>query len=192
MKGPMPTADVSEHSARVWSEATVDVDQNFDRLFREHYRMVYHTAYGVLGNTHDAEDVAQTVFLRLSDGRSLQRLQPDPERYLYRAAVNQSLNVIRGRRRHREAAVAAHYASAHPETPAAESPEDRHQRLYQAVAELSARAAEILILKYVHNCTHAEIARRLGTSQTAVGVSVFRSRTKLQRLMRDTSSKGKS
>jgi RNA polymerase sigma-70 factor (ECF subfamily) len=188
----MTTADVSEQAARVWPGESVDANQDFDRLFREHYRLVYDTAYGVLGNTYDAEDVAQTVFLRLSDGRSLQRLQPHPERYLYRAAVNQSLNVIRGRIRHRDTASAAHYASAHLERPTTESPEDVHKRLYQAVAELSSRAAAILILKYVHNCTHAEIARRLGTSQAAVGVSVFRSRTKLQRLLRDKSSRGKS
>ena len=74
----MTTADVSEQAARVWPGENVDANQDFDRLFREHYRMVYHTAYGVLGNTYDAEDVAQTVFLRLSDGRSLQRLQPHP------------------------------------------------------------------------------------------------------------------
>jgi RNA polymerase sigma-70 factor (ECF subfamily) len=52
----------------------------------------------VTGSAEDAEDVLQTVFLRL-----LRRLPPDlqknPKAYLYRAAVNQSLDLIRRRRR---------------------------------------------------------------------------------------------
>ena len=187
----MTAANVSEEAAGVWGQEDAVRDQDFDRLFRDHYRMVYHTAYGVLGNTPDAEDVAQTVFLRLSDGRPLRRLQPNPEAYLYRAAVNQSLNVIRTRKRNSEKVAAAHYESMRAAT-ASDAAEELHRRLYEAVAELSSRAAEILILKYIHNCSRADIARRLGTSEAAVGVSLFRSRTRLQRLMRDSGPGGRS
>ena len=41
------------------------VEPDFEAIFREHYRTVYRTAYGVTGTSQDAEDVAQTVFLRL-------------------------------------------------------------------------------------------------------------------------------
>ena len=124
----MTSANVSEEAAGVWGLEDALGDQDFDRLFRDHYRMVYHTAYGVLGNTPDAEDVAQTVFLRLSDGRPLRRLQPNPEAYLYRAAVNQSLNVIRQRKRNREQAAAAQYESLRVPTPS-DAAEDLHKRL---------------------------------------------------------------
>jgi hypothetical protein len=45
--------------------------QEFEELFEEHYVLVYRTAYGVTGRVEDAEDVVQTVFLRL-----LQRDKP--------------------------------------------------------------------------------------------------------------------
>ena len=41
------------------------VSVEFETLFREHSRMVYRTAYGVTGNREDAQDVLQTIFLRL-------------------------------------------------------------------------------------------------------------------------------
>src|SRR6187401_3526143 len=70
----------------------------FETLFREHYELVYRTAYSVTGNRPDAEDVLQTIFLRL-----FRRLPPDfdrnPKGYLYRAAINLSLNIVRSRKR---------------------------------------------------------------------------------------------
>lgn len=39
--------------------------QEFEDLFNEHYVLVYRTAYGVTGRVEDAENVVQTVFLRL-------------------------------------------------------------------------------------------------------------------------------
>jgi DNA-directed RNA polymerase specialized sigma24 family protein len=34
-------------------------------IFREHYRLTYRTAYAVTGSAADAEDVVQTIFMRL-------------------------------------------------------------------------------------------------------------------------------
>ena len=41
------------------------LDKEFEELFHELYPMAYRTAYGVVGNSQDAEDVAQTIFLKL-------------------------------------------------------------------------------------------------------------------------------
>jgi RNA polymerase sigma factor (sigma-70 family) len=58
------------------------------------------------------------------------------------------------------------------------------------VAELSRGAAEILILRYVHGCSDAEIAKRLGTSRGTIAVSLYRSRARLRRLMSASSPGG--
>src|SRR4026207_1154760 len=74
--------------------------QEFEELFREHYQLVYRTAYGITGRAEDAEDVLQTVFLKLVRRGSSPDFQKNPKGYLYRAAVNVSLDTLERRRRH--------------------------------------------------------------------------------------------
>jgi len=73
--------------------------QEFEALFRAHYQMVYRTVYRVTSSTEGAEDVLQTLFLRILH-RGAPDLQQNAKGYLYRAAVNLSLNVVKSRRRH--------------------------------------------------------------------------------------------
>jgi RNA polymerase sigma-70 factor (ECF subfamily) len=144
--------------------------------------MVYRTAYGVTGNAADAEDIVQTIFLRL-----LRRdVRPDlknAKAYLYKAAVNLSLSTVQATKRRiliddPERLEAPVSESGHA------SAEEIHQQLYAAVAQLSPRAAEILILRYVHNYSDAEIAKLLGTTRGTIAVSLYRSRSRLKKLMR--------
>jgi RNA polymerase sigma-70 factor, ECF subfamily len=158
------------------------VEPDFEGIFREHYRTVYRTAYGVTGSSQDAEDVAQTVFLRLLHGRSL-RDWKNPAAYLYRAAVNESLTLIRARkRRPRDHDVELFAVPA--DSAAAGSAKETHRRLYEAVAELGRKAAEILILRYVHDYSDAQIAKLLGTSRGTIAVSLYRSRARLRKFLR--------
>jgi RNA polymerase sigma factor (sigma-70 family) len=75
------------------------LEQEFEDIFRDHHDMVFRTAYGVLGNSSDAEDVVQNIFLRLLDRGISPDATRNPAGYLYKAAVNESLNLIRSRKR---------------------------------------------------------------------------------------------
>jgi len=44
---------------------TFDHSHEFEALFRDHYLLVYRTACVITGSREDAEDVLQTIFLRL-------------------------------------------------------------------------------------------------------------------------------
>jgi RNA polymerase sigma-70 factor (ECF subfamily) len=160
--------------------------QELDDIFREHYRLTYRTAYGVTGSAEDAEDVVQTIFLRLVRREFPPDLQKNPGAYLYRAAVNASLNTIRGRqRRVRAENDPARLDMESPPHP--DSDEEIHRRLYAAVAELSPESAQILLLRYLHDYSDAEIANLLGTSRGTIAVSLYRSRSRLKKLMRGKS-----
>src|SRR5579871_4695623 len=70
-----------------------------EEIFRDHHQLVYRTACVITGNPDDADDVLQTIFLRLL----AQGAPPDlkaPKAYFYSAAVKVSLNVLRARKRH--------------------------------------------------------------------------------------------
>jgi RNA polymerase sigma factor (sigma-70 family) len=153
----------------------------FEALFREHYELVYRTAYSVTGNRPDAEDVLQTIFLRLC-----RRLPPDfdrnPKGYLYRAAINLSLNIVRSRKRQVPADDLERLPA--PVEPAPPGPDDGTRRaLLDAIAQLKPRAVEILILHYEHDYSDAQIARMLSTSRGTIAVTLYRTRARLKKLL---------
>src|SRR5215831_20326741 len=74
--------------------------KQFEDLFQEHHQLVYRTARVITGCREDAEDVLQTVFLRLIRKAVPPSFHKNPKGYFYRAAVNLSLNAVRSRSRH--------------------------------------------------------------------------------------------
>lgn len=166
--------------AAVHSLAGEALANDFEVLFRTHHELVYRTAYSVTGNRSDAEDVLQTVFLRL-----LRRMPPDfdvnPKGYLYRAAINLSLNTLRSRK-HLASADGLDQVPAPVDT--AREPDDGIRRqLTQAIAQLKPKAVEILILHYEHGYSDAQIAQMLGTSRGTIAVSLYRTRARLKKLL---------
>jgi RNA polymerase sigma-70 factor (ECF subfamily) len=155
------------------------LEQELEEVFRAHYQMTYRTAYGITGNAEDAEDAVQTIFLRLLRRDFHPDLEKNPRGYLYRAAVNESLTLIRSRKRLRT----VNDPEALEKLEAANPCPQFHELLYKAVAELNPNAAHILVLRYVHDYSDAEIAKLLGRSRTAIAVSLYRSRARLKKWM---------
>lgn len=157
-------------------------EQELEKLFREHYRMLYRTAYSILGTTADAEDVPQTVFLRLLRSGITPDVRVNPKGYLFRAAVNLSLNVLRSRKRHAVAGDAERL-----EIPGDVSRsnllEDTDSRLSEAIAQMEPEAAQLVILRYVHGQSDGDIAKMLGTSRGTIAMRLLRARARLKKLM---------
>ena len=155
---------------------------DLEKLFLAHNDRVYRAAYRVTGNASDAEDVLQTVFLRLlrqgSDFKSVE----DAGNYLYRAGVNAALDIVRSRRS--AAAVplgeeAPHESAWKPDR-GHHSPELR-DKLRSAIAQLHETAAEMFVLRYFEGFDNAEIARLMSTSEGTVAVTLHRTRARLQK-----------
>jgi len=154
------------------------------RIFEEHYDLVYRTAYSITRTTQDAEDVVQTIFLRLIRRETPPDLTKNPRGYLYRAAVNVALKAVRSRDRHILSGDSEEFEAGSGGTDGRDRDEKLDERLWLAIAELNEAAAQILILRYVHNYSLSEIAGLLGTSRSTVAVSLFRSRARLKKLIR--------
>src|SRR5262245_35371233 len=158
-----------------------------ERVYREHAPLVYRTAWGVLGTREDAEDVLQSVFLSLLRRDSLPDFQQNPRAYLYRAAVTASLDLLKARRRRPVLVDDVTRFDTAAATEGGSFDEELYERLYASIAQLPADASSVLILRYMHNKSLAEIARELGVSRTAVAVRLFRARARLKALLRGTS-----
>ncbi len=165
-------------------------------IFEEHHGAVYRAAYRVTGNAMDAEDVLQTVFTRLlrrsggtgAAGRDVAPPRLDPSQsvgsYLHRAAVNAALDLLRSRRRSRLVAIGdleqELVDEAGPGPERLSSSRDLGRRLRAALGRLSPRQAEIFTLRYLEGLGNLEIARLLGSSQTAIAVILHRARHRLK------------
>lgn len=153
-------------------------------LFQEHHKAIFRIAYRITGSPSDAEDVLQTIFLRLTPNR--RDLSPNPEGYLHRAAVNASLDLIR--RRTRANFVALDVIDFNQEAQlSTQSPADDfadvelRELIRHAVAKLEGNAATAFALRYFEGYDNARIAKILGTSQMVVAVTLHRARTRLRK-----------
>jgi len=156
--------------------------QPFDEVFEEHYALVFRTAYGITGRVEDAEDVVQTIFLRLLQRETPRDMLKNPRGYFYRAAVNLSLTIVQTRRRRAQTEESEELAVTIP-VRASSRAEELHRKLYEAIGELKPKAAAIVVLRYLHNYSDVEIAKLLGTSRGVIAVTLYRSRARLRKLL---------
>ncbi|MFN2533410.1 MAG: RNA polymerase sigma factor [Pyrinomonadaceae bacterium] len=154
-------------------------------LFQAHNGRVFRTAQRITGSVADAEDVLQTVFLRLAKGQAHYDLSENPEAYLSRAAINAALDLLRSRTRARSVGLDDVDFESLPSAvrgPEAEHDDRELQTLVRrAVARLGKTAGEMFVLRYYEGFDNQEIAALLKTSPLVVGVVLHRARTKLRK-----------
>jgi RNA polymerase sigma-70 factor, ECF subfamily len=155
--------------------AVSTLTRNFAKSFDTYHGLVFRTAYRITGNAADAEDVLQTIFLRLLRRDLAAAALESEESYLRRAAVNASVDLIRARQTERRAPLTEAEMVA-----AKASNTDLRDGLRRALASLSPSAAEIFTLRYFEDFTNREIAKALGISQVLVAVKLHRARQQLQ------------
>jgi RNA polymerase sigma-70 factor (ECF subfamily) len=148
---------------------------DFSELYELHYAAVYRAALRITGNPADAEDVLQTVFLRVLNQAG--RLEPAqmPEAYYRRAAINVALDLLRRRISHAEIQLGDVSQPA-----VVESPMLLKERLRRAIAKLEQDDAVIFLLRYVEGLSNGEIAQLFGLEKNNVGVRLYRIRQTLQ------------
>ncbi len=153
-----------------------------ERLYQAHHDKVFRAAYRVTGNASDAEDVVQTVFLRLLRNDHSFESVDDAGNYLYRAGVNAALDLARSRK----ANPADTLEETTPPDPGWKPDRTHHSpelrdRLREAVAQLHPTAAEMFALRYFEGYDNAEVAQICDTTEGTVAVTLHRTRARLQK-----------
>ncbi len=144
-------------------------------LYTRYADTVYRTALRVTGSTADAEDVLQTVFLRV-----LKREEPldplrAPEGFLRRSAANAAIDIVRRRSTWRQDSI-----SETPDRLKQDSSAELRQRLRQAIGTLEPRDAEMFVLRYIEGLANGEIAEMYGLEKTTIAVRLHRIRESLK------------
>jgi RNA polymerase sigma-70 factor (ECF subfamily) len=154
---------------------------DWDRIVREHGPRVYATAWRILGNAADAEDVVQDVFLQVH-----QLVQSGPVRYwvglLRRLATCRALDRLRQRRRSVSLEGLPLPASG-PAPDEALLEKELAERLRDAVALLPQREGAVFCMRYFEDLSYQQIAEALRTTVGAVAVALHKARAKLEALL---------
>jgi RNA polymerase sigma-70 factor, ECF subfamily len=144
-------------------------------LYERHYETVFRAALRVTGNPADAEDVLQTVFLRvLARGEDLEDVAL-PAAYFKRAAVNAAVDVLRRRELHAESA----YDEGAPQL-AVQPPLLLKESLRRAIAALDGEDASLFLLRHVEGLSIEELAGMFKIEKNNVAVRLHRVRRRLQ------------
>jgi RNA polymerase sigma-70 factor (ECF subfamily) len=169
-----------------------------DEAAFKHLVDLYHTAvigtcYRILGNREDAEDVAQEAFVQVHRKVSSFRGDSKLSTWLYRVAVNLSLNQLRKKKwnsyfgiltlseRRVEEAAGAVEAPAPSRPDRAFEADERARLLSEALAALPEKQRAAIVLHKSEGLSHEEVAQVLGVSISSVESLIHRARRKLQK-----------
>ena len=147
----------------------------FQALVERHRSMVYRVAYQFAGNHHDAEDIAQEVFIKVY--RSLDRFRQDAQltSWMYRIVMNACID----HRRRQRPAVAAPFGE-EAEQRMLNTPEDRpgpEERAYAGelgqvleseIGRLPNGQRVVFVMRHHQGMKLCEIAEALGLAEGTV------------------------
>ncbi|TMF70231.1 MAG: sigma-70 family RNA polymerase sigma factor [Chloroflexi bacterium] len=152
----------------------------FESLFKAEYARVVGIANRVLADPHEAEDVAQDVFV------DFHRLHSATAQYapawLHRAAAHASLNRLRGARRRQKREVAQALEEGErtldPQKQLEVSEDRRHVR--EALARMAPKPAAALAMR-ASGLSYTEVAQALGVGTGQVGTLLRRAEATLRK-----------
>ncbi len=150
--------------------------------------MVFRVCLGVLQNAADADDVTQEVFIEVF--RSVQKFHSRSKisTWLYRIALNKSLNHLRDNRKHkRSLQLDSQIMEEVPPAPVRDNPlevlqeKEKRKILKKAVNALPERQKKAFVLSKYEDLPNKEIAEIMKISVSSVESLLFRAKQNLQK-----------
>lgn len=167
----------------------------FDQLMIAHQQRVMATAWRMLGNTEDARDAAQEVFLRLYKHLPKYDATQDFSGWLYRIVINVCHDIARKRGNRHSSFEAEQEAGTLPALLSQDNSEraamqaEEQAILMRALSTLTEKERAAIVLRDLEGIPTPEVAQILGSSATTVRSQISTARTKIK-LYRDCFLKG--
>lgn len=153
---------------------------DFDRFVADNANALVRTAYLIVGDLHDAEDLVQETLLKVASKWPRVRRMESPLGYARRILINMALRGSSKRSRNR----AELNATAPTETASDVALLDSHDELFDALSALPPRQRAALVLRYFLDLSEAETAAALGCSVGTVKSSTSRGLSQLKNTLR--------
>ena len=153
----------------------------FGQLVDRYQKVVYNVAYRVVGNALDAEDVAQTVFLKVYENLSTYNPRYQFFSWLYRIAVNEAINA---KKRLRKTVELTEDSALTPDTPFDGAVAlDVEEQIGSALMSLSPENRAILILRHYQEFSYKDISYIMELSEQKVKSRLYSARQRLGKIL---------
>lgn len=177
------------------SRLQANEDAAYDELVRVYHASIFHVAYRMLGDSNEAADAVQEIFLKVF--RNIQRFRGDStlKTWIYRIAFSEILNRLRWwKRRFRSSTVSLdddrdgrgqvfHLIAPDPSPLHVLESKEREHAIQQALTKLSGEHRSIVILRDIEGFSYSEIAEILGISSGTVKSRLARARADMKKTL---------
>jgi len=183
---------MEENDAGIVAQVLAGDRDAFRVVVERHSATLFRLAYRMTGNEQDAEEVVQETFLRAYRRLNKFESRSSFSTWLYRIAVNCSLDFSRKRRQ-----VDEHQVAPNPELPdlveslpATEPSADRlvmsaevRRKVEATMNELTEKEKAAFVLRHYEGLSIEEVARAMGLRANAAKNNIFRAVQKLRRAL---------
>lgn len=159
----------------------------FDELVLRYQDRILNTCFRFIGDAEEARDAAQDIFVKVYGALADFKPRASFSTWLYRIAVNHSLNVARRRRRASSAPVdtAEIALLADPKNPhSILEREEMALLVHKALSRLGENQRVVLVLHRFEGLSYQEIASIMRISVSSVESRLFRARQKLAKILK--------
>ncbi len=146
-----------------------------ERLVQTYSDLILRVSYTYLGSTQDAQDICQTVFVKLLTGKQKFRSAAHEKAWMIRTTINACKDLLHSAWHTRTCGL-----DACAEIPA---PEAAEGSLLAAVNLLPGPYRTVIYLHYYEGYTAKEIARMTGEPAATIGTRLYRGRQQLKTLL---------
>jgi RNA polymerase sigma-70 factor (ECF subfamily) len=162
--------------------------QAFRELYDRYRDRIYNLVLFSTGDPQHAQDVLQTIFLKVFRGLQSFRFESGLATWIYRIAHNECLNYHRARRPPQvplEAILGSNdEIDSRPISHEQHARKEREEILEQALMQLPLKMREVVVLRYVEGLSYEEIGRVLGCAPGTVASRLNRALAELEERLR--------
>jgi len=157
----------------------------FSVLIRRHAPRVHSVAYQMVGNSTDAQDIAQEVFIRMHHHLSRYDSRNAFSTWLYRVTVNLAIDFLRRNARHRHEPI--HAADEGTRGGDQSDPTDANTMckefrvtIHELLDTLPERQRQVFVLRDLQDFSTDEVSRILACRASTVRVHLARARLRVR------------
>lgn len=149
----------------------------FRVLVEKYSGPLFNVALRITRNREDAADATQTAFVKAYEKLHTFDFSHRFFSWIYRIAINEALDLARGRVREERLVGPLPSSTVDPESACAE--EEKSRMVQEAMQELAPDARAVIVLRHLRGMSYADIGEILGLPDKTVKSRLFSARQKL-------------